>query len=455
LRQPPFLKVCGALRGDRLVQVLPHTRERLLPLLGFLAQAVAVRPRQALQEALIERVAVAGDARHELRERDVRVVVVRPGPAHTRTHEDGAGQYRRRLEQPLLAVGEGVRFARLRVHPGEQRVERHLAEDEAAVEPAAVDRLRIPLAEQHVRPLVHRVEVVVRPRVERELVELLRVEAGLFQQHGFGLGEQVDGGAHDVRVFARRDARPLQEQRDGADLLVRVVVGVRAGFQHRDGAVADVVVQVRDRAADEALGLVPRAALLQHRLARPRQEEGVEQVGVGLVGQKVGVVRAVRGGHFHECGVDDGAGLTRVLERGRPTRFQFGQAVREPTGERAPRRQVAARFQNGDGVGQPLLEAGVGPAVGEVQVSEQLGRFGVAREFVVDAVHPRAVPFRAGAYPGLPISIKQPRPDTKPTMPTNPFAARGVATWAGKSQRRKRRTPTEVLCQTRFDWWCW
>ncbi len=75
LREPAVLEVRGPLRRDRLVQILPHTRERLLPLLGFFAQPLAVRPGQCLQEPLIEGVAVAGDSRNELRERDRRVVI--------------------------------------------------------------------------------------------------------------------------------------------------------------------------------------------------------------------------------------------------------------------------------------------------------------------------------------------------------------------------------------------
>ena len=41
-----YVQVRGALRRDGLVEELPHPGERLLPLLGFRPQALAVRPGQ-------------------------------------------------------------------------------------------------------------------------------------------------------------------------------------------------------------------------------------------------------------------------------------------------------------------------------------------------------------------------------------------------------------------------
>ena len=155
--------------------------ERLLALLGLGAKPFAVRPRQRLQEPLVERVAIAGDSRHQLRERDGRIVVTRPRAADARAHQDRAGEHRRGLEEPFALVaarpGRGI-------DPSQQRVERHLPEHEAAEVTAVVDGVRVPLAEEHVRPLVDRVEVVVGPRVEREFVEMVGVEARLVEQDG-------------------------------------------------------------------------------------------------------------------------------------------------------------------------------------------------------------------------------------------------------------------------------
>ena len=84
------------------------------------------------------------------------------------------------------------------------------------------------------------------------------VEARLFEQHRVGLRQQFEGGADEVGVRARGDSRRLEVQRDRADLLVRVVLGVRPRFEDRDRPVADVVVEERDRPGDEPVGLVPR-----------------------------------------------------------------------------------------------------------------------------------------------------------------------------------------------------
>ena len=61
----------------------------------------------------------------------------------------------------------------------EQRVERDLLQHEAAVVAAVVDAVQIPLAEVVVGPLAGRVVEVVRPRVERQLFDQLRIEPGL------------------------------------------------------------------------------------------------------------------------------------------------------------------------------------------------------------------------------------------------------------------------------------
>ena len=54
------------------------------------------------------------------------------------------------------------------------RVQRHLLQHEAAVAARVVDLVRVPLAEMVVGPLVDRVVEVVRPRIDGQLVELVR-----------------------------------------------------------------------------------------------------------------------------------------------------------------------------------------------------------------------------------------------------------------------------------------
>ena len=98
LCKPAVLEVGRPLRGDGLVEVLPHAGKRLLPLLGLLAQPFAVLAGQRLQQPLVEGIAIAGDARHQLRERDGGIVIARPRAADARSHQDRAREHRRGLE---------------------------------------------------------------------------------------------------------------------------------------------------------------------------------------------------------------------------------------------------------------------------------------------------------------------------------------------------------------------
>ena len=73
--------------------------------------------------------------------------------------------------------------------------------------------------------------------------------------------------------------------------------------------------------------------MLQHRLAGAGEEERGEEIGVGLVGEQVGVVGAVRGGSSHERRVEDGPNLRGVAERRRAGRLEFVERLRRASAE--------------------------------------------------------------------------------------------------------------------------
>ena len=82
--------------------------------------------------------------------------------------------------------GRGVehaspRPARRICDPGEQPVERVLADDEAAVAALVVEVVRVPFAEDVVGPAVGRVVVIIRPRIDRQFVQQGWVELGLVE----------------------------------------------------------------------------------------------------------------------------------------------------------------------------------------------------------------------------------------------------------------------------------
>jgi hypothetical protein len=62
--------------------------------------------------------------------------------------------------------------------------------------PLVVDQVRVPLAEQVVRPAVDRVPVVIGPRVEGELVHEGQVEPGVVLDVVRRLFEDADGQVH-------------------------------------------------------------------------------------------------------------------------------------------------------------------------------------------------------------------------------------------------------------------
>ena len=257
-----------------------------------------------------------------------------------------------------------------------RRLQGRLPQDEPAIKPAAVDPVRVPLAEQHARPLVDRVEVVDGPRVQGQLVEPVRIERRLLQLPAVGLLEQLQRGPHQVGVPTRGDPDAAEEQRHRTDLLVRVEVRLRAGLQHGDRPVADEVVEHPDRRLGTAAGR-PRG---QHRLTAAGEEESVEQEAVRLMGQQVGVVAAVRGRHVPERGRDDFLGLDEIAEGRRTGAFQVADPRGQPTGRGEPRGRVAGRKQEPEHLRQRFPEPGVRAAVGEVQISKRRGTFKPPRQ---------------------------------------------------------------------------
>ena len=124
-------------------------------------------------------------------------------------------------------------------------------------------------------------------------------------------------------------------------------------------------------AGDDAVGLVPRPALLQHGLAHPADEERLEQRFVGLVEQQVAVELAIG----RQGGVEDqpqhGLGLLDLAEGvGRAAdRLQLGaQHISEGPPGRFPWRR--AGLDPAEQLVQVFEEPGVRRARREVQIAE-------------------------------------------------------------------------------------
>jgi hypothetical protein len=179
------------------------------------------------------------------------------------------------------------------------------------------------------------VEVVGGPRIDGQFVHLGVVETRFVEQLRVGLFEQLQPQFHHlaVRTGDHTDATEVNRQR--ANFLVRVEVGLRAGFQECNRAVADEVVERRHTAG--GVERVGGRTVGQRHLAAAGEEEGREQAGVGLVGEQVGVVGAVRRRHRFEGEGDHLAGLGHVLERGRAGLLQVVARGRQPAADGPPR----------------------------------------------------------------------------------------------------------------------
>jgi hypothetical protein len=137
---------------------------------------------------------------------------------------------------------------------------------------------------------------------------------------------------------------------------------------------ADVVIELLDGAGDDPVAVFPGTALGQHRLAHAGEEEGVEQVAIGLVGEQVSVVVAVSAEGWAEGDVRDRLRLSHIAEGGRAGRVQGVGLFAKPAAEHLPRPVLAPGAEYGAGLVQGSLELGFGPAVREVQITEQCRR---------------------------------------------------------------------------------
>ena len=124
--------------------------------------------------------------------------------------------------------------------------------------------------------------------------------------------------------------------------------------------------------------------------------------------------------------------------------------MREPARDRRPGGRLAVRHEECGGVGEPLLELGVRAAVGEVQVAEQLGRVGLAGQFVEDAVHPLAVPFDAGLHRTSPSRIFQHKTTGAGDKAPRPDVAHPIAPEISSCRRRSAWPPSFLAGVQRF-----
>ena len=114
LRQVHVLHLDRAAAGQLVVQMLPRAAERLPRALRFGPQPLAVRAGRVREQLLVELIAIGGDVRQQVRERDVGAVAARAVAGGAGGHEDRAGQHGGRFEQQLVAAWRAVGIAAAR-----------------------------------------------------------------------------------------------------------------------------------------------------------------------------------------------------------------------------------------------------------------------------------------------------------------------------------------------------
>src|SRR5262249_40206036 len=91
---------------------------------------------------------------------------------------------------------------------------------------------------------IGRVIMIVSPRVKRQFVEQFDVERRVIEQIGVSLTQYGKRGSHDLLIWTGRDTGAAKVERNRPDPLMFIRLAGRAGVQDRDGAIADVIVQV-------------------------------------------------------------------------------------------------------------------------------------------------------------------------------------------------------------------
>ena len=290
LGQMHVLQLLRAAAGQVLVEMLPHAAERLPQRHGFRLQTLRMRPLHLRQQPLVEGVAVDGDLLHQRRQRHARIVGLRPVAADPRAHQDRARQHGGRFVQHLF-----IRQAAAMLDPFHHGVQRHLLQHKAAAPPRIVQLAQIPLAKEIVRPLVHRVVEVVGPGIDRQFLQQRKLEHRIELQRRIDGFEDRQGTRDQVVIAAHAHAHAADEKRDRPHPFVRVRLDFLLCAQHGHRPVAEVVVELGDRPADDAVGFFPWPALLQYGFTGPADEQRLKEGFFRLVEQQIGMELAVAG----------------------------------------------------------------------------------------------------------------------------------------------------------------
>src|SRR5262245_480910 len=123
---------------------------------------------------------------------------------------------------------------------------------------------------------------VVSTRIDCQFVKQVRIEAGLRQEIIVGIFEQLKRCGDHLALRSGGDTHTANENwnRPYEFVLVRRQL---LRFECCNWPMADVIVKLLDRPADNSLGLIPWRTLPQHCFAHTANEKGPKQRLVGAV----------------------------------------------------------------------------------------------------------------------------------------------------------------------------
>ena len=183
-RQVPLLQLSRPLDCDALIQVLAGAAKRLSQMLRLGAKPIAAGAGNRGNQSLVKTVAQTGYLRHQSAQRSRGIVHVGASPAQRRGHQHRSRQNGRGFEQPLVAVGAGGL-----VDSSEHGLERALPSNKPAMAAERIQVMRIPFTEYMIGTPVGGMVVIVRPRIERELIQQCQFELSILEKIALGRGE--------------------------------------------------------------------------------------------------------------------------------------------------------------------------------------------------------------------------------------------------------------------------
>ena len=169
--------------------------------------------------------------------------------------------------QPLMRWGTRL------TGPGTNPFEGGLLYDQPSVPSTTVDTIRIPQPKQIVGPAGGGMQKVKGPRIDRQFFQHREIKVGLVGQSLWGLLQDRQGTGDELGVASVGHARTSHKQRYRSHSLMRIGLGEPLVLQHSHRPPAHIVVEERNRAVEDWLGIVKRPTCCQHGLGSGRHEE--------------------------------------------------------------------------------------------------------------------------------------------------------------------------------------